>query len=396
MNSFLQILLHLPKLVNQLKEVVREKNINIKLVDNIIKLYDDRTNTSYLKNIKFLMGEVNPKYGQYVQNDSQMFGIDLINEMIVSIKDEKFLNDSSNELIMKSEIKEEINLYNFEKFKKILFKEYKEEYNHKEENEICLEKMFQFHEYALKVKTKDNKNINLEKVDFETFLNIPLILSKERTEWNLVDLLKTKYAFLQFPDEKEYITKIDTNISENENLENITNPEQTNNETNNKNNNDRSFSIWEWIIYFFNNYILGIFKCNKNTDNDNNIDNNIIKKNNYIKYRRLASLPKILIISINRAILGKEFNLDQLKYKDYLDMEPFVDKDLLNNNKSTKYKLFAVNECMGHIRQSGHCYSYIKLNNKWTKFNDNNVSNESPDYSSKYVVGLYYIQSEYN
>jgi hypothetical protein len=369
--------LHLPNFANQLKEVVREKNLNIKLVDYIIKLYDDRTNTSYLKNIKFLMGKVNPKYGQYVQNDSQMFGIDLINEMIVSIKDEKFLNDS-NELMMKSEIKEEINLDNFEKYKKILFKEYKEEYNHKEENEICLEKMFQFHEYALKVKTKDNKNINLEKVDFETFLNIPLILSKERTEWDLVDLLKTKYVFLKFPDEKEYITKNDTNIS-------ITNPSQTNNE-----NGNYGFSyIIEWIKYFFNNYILEMFKRKNNADN-------IIKKSNYIKFRRLASLPKILIISINRAILGKEFNLDQLKYKDYLDMEPFVDKDLLNNNKSTKYKLFAVNECMGHSRQSGHCYSYIKLNNKWTQFNDSYVSNEYPDYSSKYVVGLYYIQSEYN
>ena len=73
-------------------------------------------------------------------------------------------------------------------------------------------------------------------------------------------------------------------------------------------------------------------------------------------------------------------------------MSPFIDKDFLSNIKSTKYKLFAVNECYGYIRHSGHCYSYIKVNNKWFKFNDEYVHENIPKNPSNHVVGLYYIQ----
>ena len=399
MNSFLQILLHLPNLVNDLKEFVTENNVSIKLIDNIINLSDDRDNIKYLKKIKYLMGEVNPEYGQYVQNDSQMFGIDLINEMIISLKDEKKLNDS-NELLIESEIKEEINLNNFEKYKNILFKEYKEDYNHKEEDEICLEKMFQFHEYTIKVKTKENEIINLEKCDFETFLNIPLIISEYRNEWNIIDLLKAKYAFFQFPKKKENIIKNDINISEDEELKIMTKHDKNNIITNNENKNYSFIYFTKKIINYLKQFFIESKDNSKDNSQDNSQDNSKdinndkvkMKKNNYIKFRRLASLPKILIISINRAILGKKFNLDRLKYNDDLDMGPFIDKDLLGNNKSTKYKLFAVNECIGSTRLSGHCFSYIKLDNDWYKFNDDYVCKDSPNYSSNYVVGLYYIQ----
>ena len=121
MNSFLQILLHFPNFINQLKEIVKENNLKINLIDNIIKLSDNRTNKNYLRNIKYLMGQVYEKYGEYVQNDSQMFGIDLLNEMICLLKNEKHLNDSDELLMQKSKIKEKINFNNIEKYKKILF-----------------------------------------------------------------------------------------------------------------------------------------------------------------------------------------------------------------------------------------------------------------------------------
>lgn len=378
MNSFLQILLHFPNFINQLKEIVKENNLKINLIDNIIKLSDNRTNKKYLRNIKYLMGEVYEKYGEYVQNDSQMFGIDLLNEMICLLKNEKNLNDSDEILMPKSKIKEKINFNNIEKYKKILFEEYKENCNFKEENEIFLEKLFQFHEYSIKVSAENVKNIVLEKVEYETFLNISLVIPQDKTRWKLVDLLKNKYQVLEMPN-NEVNNKIETNFK-NFNINEI----NIENNTNSNNNEKKNFfeSIIEYIKAFFN-YLFG-----KNSEEKNIIIKNKVSK----KYRRLASLPKILILSINRAILGRNFNTDNISYEEYLDMSPFIDKEFLSNIKSTKYKLFAVNECYGYIRQSGHCYSYIKVNNKWFKFNDEYVHENIPKNPSNHVVGLYYIQ----
>ena len=386
MNSFLQILLHFPNLINELKELVRERNLNIELIDNIIELYNDRTNTKYLRNIKYLMGEIYQKYGEYVQNDSQMFGIDLLNEMITLIKDEKNSNESYEFLIEdKSQIKEEITFDNIEKYKRILFKEYKENYNHKEEDEICLEKFFQFHEYSIKVSSEEIKSIKLEKVEFETFLNISLFIPKGKNKWNLVDLLKNKYEYFQLPDNKDNYNQIDKNIntSENENLK----IKDTNSNINKMSFTDWIKSIFLKIFCFFQKYF-----TNDDDNNNEGMNEIIIKKKVCKKFKRLASLPKILIFSIERAILGSQFNTDKIRYEDILDMSPFVDEDLLNNKKSTKYKLLAINECLGHSRKSGHCYSYIKVKNSWFKFNDDNVYKENPNDASNYVVGLYYIQ----
>ena len=104
-------------------------------------------------------------------------------------------------------------------------------------------------------------------------------------------------------------------------------------------------------------------------------------------------MPKILIISINRAFLGKNFNDNIISYKERLNVKKFIDKDILKKEK-TKYRLYAVNECLAHKKESGHYYSYIKINKTWYKFNDSLVSEESPNLSSEYVVGLYYIKDE--
>jgi ubiquitin C-terminal hydrolase len=41
----------------------------------------------------------------------------------------------------------------------------------------------------------------------------------------------------------------------------------------------------------------------------------------------------------------------------------------------------------------GHYYSYVRIKGIWYKFDDNKpVEKESPEYNSKYVVGLYYIK----
>ena len=104
---------------------------------------------------------------------------------------------------------------------------------------------------------------------------------------------------------------------------------------------------------------------------------------------KLASLPKILILNINRAMFKKELNTNNLKYPETLDLSEFVDKNLYKKQLNN-YEIYAVNERSGDSIQYGHYYSYIKIENKWYKFNDNSVTDETPDFCSQYVVGLYY------
>jgi ubiquitin C-terminal hydrolase len=152
---------------------------------------------------------------------------------------------------------------------------------------------------------------------------------------------------------------------------------------------DKLIDFLKWIID-----CLGVSKCLRFSKNDEEENIDIAaKKEDYINLAKLASLPKILIISINRAFLGKNFNDNIISYKERLDVKKFIDKDILKNEK-TKYRLYAVNECQAHKKEYGHYYSYIKINKTWYKFNDNIVSEESPNLSSEYVVGLYYIKDE--
>ena len=72
MNSFLQILFHTPGF---LKELKKEKISNNPLVNNLIGVSEEPDNLTYLRNIKQLMGNINDSYGQFIQNDSQEFGL---------------------------------------------------------------------------------------------------------------------------------------------------------------------------------------------------------------------------------------------------------------------------------------------------------------------------------
>ncbi len=109
------------------------------MVNSLIGITEEPNNSTHLKKIKQTMENVKDSYGQYVQNDSQEFGIDLINNLISSIKGEPSFSDE----IEKDE--EKITIKNKEEIKKRKFEKYIEKY-YNEEKEIPLEKMFQFHE----------------------------------------------------------------------------------------------------------------------------------------------------------------------------------------------------------------------------------------------------------
>ena len=99
----------------------------------------------------------------------------------------------------------------------------------------------------------------------------------------------------------------------------------------------------------FFNCLPNFWKSDNSNSNSNNIEynNDNIQNNKNIKIskkkiiKKFASLPKILIISINRAILGKPLINNSVTFKDTLNMEDFIDEDILKN-ACAKYKLFAI------------------------------------------------------
>ena len=95
MNSFLQILLHTPNFLEALKEssngIPKDP-----LIESLIQLSENPKEES-LKTIKKIMAEVDESYGREVQNDSQEFGINLLNKIITIIKGDLKFEDDCNE-----------------------------------------------------------------------------------------------------------------------------------------------------------------------------------------------------------------------------------------------------------------------------------------------------------
>ena len=373
MNSFLQILLHTPGF---LKELKKERNNNIDLLNSLIGLSEEPYNTSHLNKIKEMMGEVKDSYRKNVQNDSQEFGIDLISKIISLIKGDESFSDESK----KEEVK--ITHKNKVQFKKIKFKNYIDKY-HNIENEIPLEKMFQFFESKIEIESKENNEMGeIKGINFETCINIDLVFQKYK-KTNLLDLLNYKY-FEYFEKEKEIKITITNNLSENKNIKE---EEKVNVGENQKESRLKKCcnQTKECLCKFLN------WLCGYEEENTNNN----IKKKEIITLKRIASLPKILIISINRAFLENTFNDNIVSFTDTLNIKKYIDQDLLKVQISEyKYQLYAINVCRAHKKEYGHYYSYIKINNKWYKFDDHNVIQEEPNFSSEYVVGLYYINND--
>ena len=360
MNSFLQLLLHTPNFLEKLKESYQGTTEH-PLIDSLLQLsseYETKNKVKFLEIIKQSMAEVEKSYGLKIQNDSQEFGINLINQMISIIKgetsfsDEEVLEEEENELE-----------YNKE-YKKKSFKNYLDKYC---EKEIPLEKMFQFHEIKSKVDIQEKKTISIKRIDFDSFLNIELSFPKKKSKkssYKLTDLLKEKY-----PKTPE--------IENSENKSNI---------------------IEQFIDYLINLYMKyknKYFSHNPDNNNNNRIINN--NKLKYIYFSNLFSIPNFLIISINRAILGKPIYKDIVKFEEILDLKDYLDKDNLKD-EDTSYTLYGINYCYKQLfANSGHYYCSIKINGEWYTFDDNKpVIKEEPDFNSKYVVGLYYIKNNQN
>ncbi len=380
MNSFLQILLHTPGFLVELK---KERDSNIELVDSLIGISENSVNINYLKQIKQIMGNVKNEYGQYVQNDSQEFGTDLINTLITSIKGDPSFSDE------KEKEEERITNKNKNEIKKKKFDKYIKKYYNKEK-EIPLEKMFQFHESKIEIESEENNEITeIKNINFETFINIDIDFQTYK-KTDLVDLLTKKYFdyFYKENDIKSEIPKDSIDITDSKEEQETPKKEEEEDTSKLKVacNAIKEFfsSCFYKLIYFLSDC------CSGNYDDYNDCLDK--KKEELIVIKKIATLPKILIISVNRAFLNKNFNNNMITFSDTLDVKKFIDNDLLKP-KNTEYKLYGINICEAHTKNYGHCYSFIKIDNNWYKFNDSVVKKEQPNFSSRHVVGLYYINN---
>lgn len=388
MNSFLQILIHTPNFIKELKKIKKEKKIDNELVNSLINL--QKNPSLYLKRIKKDMGNVNKSYSDFCQNDSQKFGIDLLNRLIVIIKNENEDEDEDEDENENFDEKENLLKFddNFTYLKNSKIQIYKSfiDKNFPIHNLISLEMMFQFYESKIKSINESNKSV----IEFESSLEISINLSNNAyNKDDLINILKNKYSNginntnigNEINDQK--LIKEDSEIKSG-------NLEKENNKT-------------SWIkksckcLYYLINPLIYPFiyyyKKKQKNINNNKVTERKINKPFLIK--KIASLPKILIITINRAILGEPFNLNYLNFEKSLNIKDFLDSDILDiSSKNTIYSLYAINECSGNDRYSGHCYSYIYIQKKWYLFNDEYINISNPDFNSKYVVGLFYKKEE--
>ena len=392
MNSFLQILIHTPNFIKEL-EILRKKNkINKELVNCLINLPMEQYHN--LSKIKEIMGVIDKSYSKFCQKDSQKFGIDLLNYLIEIIKGEnededEDKEDSHNSKEKNNSLESDLTFENFGAIKKEKFDNYKDG-NFPQKNEISLEKMFLFHESKIKIEIYSKE---IKKIKFEAYLNIEINLTNKSNQTNLIDLLKNIYDNNNDRNKIKIINEIQNEI--------IIPKEKIEYEDNQPVNETKNYMTFGQKIC---NCVSNIFKnftdciCQKNKDDAIETNSEInTKKEKYFTQRKIVNLPKILIITINRAILGEPFNMSFIHFEKELDIKPFLDDDLLNfQSQNTQYNLYAINECRSNNGKSGHYYSFINTSDdEWFEFNDEYTSRAQPSFNSRNVVGLFYVKNDY-
>lgn len=185
-NSILQILLHCPLLLQELKKNYKSDCV----ISDIISLSNNpKYDYYYLGLIKSHMKKINPLYDTLNQGDSQVFGKDLINEIINCIKNGK---ENVNEKFNQKE----------RNFKNGKYAEYRNYLDMYQSNEIELEKMFVINEYRASYKSK-----NKLEYSFGSSLDIGIVFPiNGKKQFSLEELLEQKFCNKNF--ENNYKKKI--------------------------------------------------------------------------------------------------------------------------------------------------------------------------------------------
>ena len=300
--SFLQILIHTPDFLHILKKACSHGDID-DIIKYLILISEYPFNIQIFFYLKKSFKKINPEYSEYHSNDSQEFGIDLINYIINQLK--KPVDESDEDDIINFEVKDIITS------KKKAFEKYIQN-----KISLCeLENLFLFNETQYFFSLTNNK------VKISSNLHIELTLQKTM---------------------------------------------------------NKSITIEE-LLYNKYNIDMGNFN---------------VQSNKILIKSQLVSIPKILIITINRVLIGERINNSQLIFKQDLNLDKFIDKDLFNDsNKKTKYNLYAINRCI-HQKKNSHYSCSIKIDKTWYLFDDQKVQKKQyPDtIYSENVVGLFYIR----
>jgi len=179
MNSILQILLHIPNFLENLKNDYKKSKNESQLIQSIINLSYYPNNNRNLYSIREYMSYIYNNYEQFHQGDSQNFGIDLINEIINNIKGEEDIF---------SQYHKNININKINNYKKYKYEEFIQKYQNEREL-ISLEKMFIINEYI------SRNEYNKLKYSFFCNLGIELVFPDEKKGiYNLEDLFDYKYS----------------------------------------------------------------------------------------------------------------------------------------------------------------------------------------------------------
>ncbi len=100
-----------------------------------------------------------------------------------------------------------------------------------------------------------------------------------------------------------------------------------------------------------------------------------LKGKTHIKEVKLAILPEVLILSLQRcggrSMLSKTSS--NVKFYKLLNLSEFIDKDCVKNVE-TKYELIGISHHHGTVN-FGHYYAHTKVKESWIEFNDSSVSN---------------------
>ena len=159
MNSFLQILFHSPEFLSEINKFKGKSTRNV-IINNLFKIIKNPNNENNLYDFKYSLKLISKDYSDFIQNDSQQFGIDLIEEIISEVKNEQYLKTESQ-----SDTNDSYEINPKQDYEKFL-KKY-------QNNMISLEKMFSVNEYT--ISQKNGK----KEIRFETFLNINLFFPKQ-------------------------------------------------------------------------------------------------------------------------------------------------------------------------------------------------------------------------
>ena len=107
----------------------------------------------------------------------------------------------------------------------------------------------------------------------------------------------------------------------------------------------------------------------------------------------ICYLPAVFPVMIMRATLGSGYCSKKFSFPEQLDLEKFVDKDIVNTN-NFKYNLYGVIEKQGESKDSGHYYSTIKVGDEWYKFSDSSVRKCELIKESDKACGLFYVRGD--